>query len=431
MIENKRLTTIVIAVLLIACVALVIVINITKDTTYYIKQSAVEIDNSSDIVITQGIDGFTGRFPDVIQTDDGLLAAYYWNNIHAPYVIGDSLGVIKLQKGSKDGATWDSDAVDLIDSGFLIENGLGIWKGTDEKYYYTQEEAAEHNADLCVEARDPNFARMGNTLVMTFFTRLPWDSAFDGYTFLQYNENFDYTYGRTYIMTSDDNGGSWSKPTEVVCNYLDRGSAKRGNIAVIDDSTLLIPLYGYNSSLNTDFTTSNILAKYENGNWTFNEYSTHTSENVEALGAFELGVTEVSFAVVDQEIYAMLRYKGDILVSNDNGKDWSKIECSGRAEGFTLHQPSLQTIPQSKQIIASWAEPNDIGGRDIFLMLFKPSKDDVWRYSDKYRIYQNEEPGDMADPSSILLENNNVLTIYYDSQKEIVACTITNLVGIR
>ena len=123
-----------------------------------------------------------------------------------------------------------------------------------------------------------------------------------------------------------------------------------------------------------------------------------------------------------------MRWNGDVMVSEDQGATWKEVNVAGRKDKYVLHQPSLQTIVETGQILASWAEPNETGGRDIFLMLYDPQKDESWRYENKFCIYHNDETGDMADPTSILLKDNNVLTIYYDAQKEIVACTKTKLI---
>ncbi len=422
--ERTRRMPIVLAIGLFSAILLLAIYEKTKFKTFYIKQD--KIDNARDTVIVSGLNGYTGRFPDVISTKNGLIAVYYWNDIHAPYVLGDHLGTIKIQKGTSDGENWES-SVDLIDSDFLVKNGLGLWKSGDT-FYYSKSDAEANNAEFCIEARDPNLARMGNLLIMTFFTRLPWNAGQNGYSYLQYDENYDYTYGRTFIMVSDDEGNTWSPPVEIKSEYLDRGSAKRGNIAVLDEHTILIPLYGYNSTLGNTFTTTNILAVFENGEWNFQqEYCIHVEKGDSVAGAFEKGVTEVSFTTLDQKIYALLRSSGNIMVSEDRGATWQNVKCTGQDESYVLHQPSLQTIEASKQILASWAEPNENGGRDIFLMLYSPRKDKVWRYANKFCIYHNDEGGDMADPTSILLSDNTVLTIYYDVQKQIVACTKTNL----
>ncbi len=175
-----------------------------KAKTFYIKQD--EKDNVRDTVIASGLNGYTGRFPDVISTENGLIAVYYWNDVHAPYALGDHLGTIKIQKSTSDGENWETPA-DLIDHDFLVKSGLGLWK-SENTFYYSESDAKANNAEFCIEARDPNLARMGNLLIMTFFTRLPWNAGQDRYSYFQYDENCDYTYGRTFIMVSDDEGNT-------------------------------------------------------------------------------------------------------------------------------------------------------------------------------------------------------------------------------
>lgn len=423
--RHKYLAKVLIIILLSVIYILYFLIHLYfNNITYIIQQSSQ--NNVEDNIVVSEVDGYTGRFPDIVQADNYLIAAYYWNNSHAPYVLGDSLGTIQLKYGELDGNKWSSEPIDFINEQFLIDNHLGVWKD-DEQYYYSQDEAKKHNAQFCVEARDPNFAVMGNKIIFTFFTRLPWDSNLGEHTYYRYDENYDYTYGRTYIMYSDDMGITWNTPVEIECKYLDRGCAKRGNIAILDENKILIPLYGYNHKLESTFTTANVLAVLKNGKWEFQEeYSVHQEDGLSADGAFKKGVTEVSFTMLEGNIYALSRPDGEVMYSKDKGKTWETIK-SPENETIILHQPSLETISESRQILASWAEPNKTGGRDIYLSLFKPGKSGQWSYSDKYCIYNNINAGDMGDPTSIYLPKQKVLTIYYDVQKGIIACTSTKL----
>jgi len=419
---NKRIILLTIAVVVILSYFIFERLNNNNLGKYVISDG----EKAEDTILVNSSNGYTGRFPDIIDTKDGLLAAYYWNNSHAPYNLGDSVGVIKIQRGSADGREWDESKT-LIDKEFLIKAGLGVWKGTD-CYYYTEEEAEANGAEFCIEARDPNFSHMGEKIVMTFFTRLPYDCNVGEHEYTRYDEKYDYTYGRTYIMVSDDAGETWSNPEEIACNYLDRGCAKRGNIAVITDDTILIPLYGYSSQLGTIYTTSNVMAIYKNGRWKFEkEYCSHIENGTECLGAFKNDVTEVSFAVMDDKIYALLRPTGKILVSETYGKSWEEVETVENGEKMLiLHQPSLQTIDKTGQLLASWSEPNEIGGRDIFLMMWSPVKDNIWCYNEKSLIYKDIIPGDMADPTSIMVDDM-VLTIYYNAERGVVGIIHTKL----
>lgn len=368
-------------------------------------------ENAEDTVIARAKDGCTGRFPDIVEAGGRLIAAYYWNDSHAPYVLGE----IRINYGESDGSGWGLEPAVFIGEAFLAEYGLGLWKG-DGGYY-----------DSPDEARDPNFAVLGDKILFTFFTRLPWDCGSGGKCYVQYSETSDYTYGRTYLMYSEDKGETWAPPVEVECRYLDGGCAKRGNIAVLGEDKILIPLYGFHHGGGGDFTTANVVAVWKEGGWEFEEeYCTHQEGGVSVGGAFETGVTEVSFTTLGGYVYALCRPNGDILMSGDLGKTWEKLDVSGNG-GMVLHQPSLGVIPESSQILASWSEPNAAGGRDIYLYLFQPGKDRVWEYQEKSCIYHNENAGDMGDPTSILLPDKQVLTVYYDGQKGVVGCTKTAL----
>lgn len=418
---------------LVACIVFVLTIVViifffTHEFTYYVVKKDM-IDNSRDtIVMSAATGGYTGRFPDVVQTENGLIAAYYWNSVHAPMMVGDPLGSIAMVKGNRNGDSFDEKPYFFLDEQFLIDCGLGLW--TDgEKYYTEQSEAEANRATFCIEVRDPNFAKMGDKILFTFFTRLPWNTSMGGHTYLQYEGSCDYTYGRTYLMVSYDEGENWNSPVEIHCSYLDRGCAKRGNIAVLDRNTILIPLYGFNSVTGNIFTTAIVRATLEHGEWIFeDEYCTHLdSSGSMSGGAFEIGVSEVSLAKTGNDLYALCRDNGDVCISLNDGKSWNKITSLSN-EGSKLHQPSLYSISKSNQILASWSEPN-AGRRDIYLYLTQP--DSPWNYEDKYMIYHNDYAGDMGDPTSIFLDDGKILTIYYDTNKGIVACTKTATAKFR
>ncbi len=404
----------------------------SEDNQYNIGTD--KVDNNNDIIIVLSDGEYTGRFPDVIQTEDELIAAFYWNKIdsHAPWNYGDSLGTIKLVHGSKDGVNWSDEYIDFIGENFLVENNIGVWRDCKTgEFYYSQDEANKYNAEFCVEARDPNFAKLNDgTIIFTFFTRLPYECNVGGHTFIQSNENNDYTSGRTYIMYSRDACRTWSYPVEIPCNYLDGGCVKRGNIAVYKDNQILIPLYGYNSTLGTVNTSAMVLAELAGDKWIFiTEYNTHISGNIEMPGVFIEGVNEISLTVLGENTYALCRSNGDVLVSSDRGKNWKYINIMGG--DITIQQPSLNIIPETNQLIASWAESSKYGGRDIYMLLFNPIKDNWWRYDNKRLIFTDEVRGDMGDPTSIYIGDGKIYTIYYDVPKGIIGGHITSLKDCR
>lgn len=94
--RHKYLAKVLIIILLSVIYILYFLIHLYfNNITYIIQQSSQ--NNVEDNIVVSEVDGYTGRFPDIVQADNYLIAAYYWNNSHAPYVLGDSLGTIQLK----------------------------------------------------------------------------------------------------------------------------------------------------------------------------------------------------------------------------------------------------------------------------------------------------------------------------------------------
>ncbi len=379
-------------------------------------------------------DGYDFLFPDIVKKSDGsfLVVSYKdkSGSSHAPYQFGDSLGTIVKLDGSADAESWGTPEI-LVSPEKLAEWGLGVWYSKENhKFYYNASEAEENNAVLSVEARDPNLARLNDgTLLFTFFTRVPGESTVGGHEY--WNEGTSwYTWGRTYIMYSKDDGATWSVPAEIACSHLDRNCAKRGNIAVYSDDSILIPLYGMSSAVSASFSRSkwctvNVRAKLNNkGEWEFtDEYITNGSG--EALSVFGYGTTEASFGTTaDGVTYAMIRYYrynqgdpgGDVFVSRDKGVTWTKIGSTNP----NAMQAGFYRMNNGK-LFVTWSQtptPRKIYGR-----VFDTSKS--WDSAETKLIYENTSSTDMGDPSGIQLDNGKLLTIFYDTKNHHVAGVFT------
>lgn len=380
-------------------------------------------------------DGYDFLFPDIVKKSDGSLLVVCYKDksgsSHAPYQFGDSLGTIVKLDGSADGKIWGEPEV-LVSPEKLAQWGLGVWYSEAEgEFYYSAEEAESHGAVLTVEARDPNLARLNDgTLLFTFFTRVPGKSLVGGHEY--WNEGTSwYTWGRTYIMYSKDDGITWSSPAEILCRHLDRNCAKRGNIAVYSDDSILIPLYGMSSAVSDSFSRSkwctvNVRARLNNnGEWEFtDEYITNGSG--ENLSVFGYGTTEASFGTTADDItYAMIRYYrynqgdpgGDVFVSRDKGATWEKIGSTNpnamQAGFFRMNNGKL---------FVTWSQtptPRKIYGR-VFDTLVS------WDSAETRLIYENTSSTDMGDPSGIQLDNGELLTIFYDTKNHHVAGVFTD-----
>lgn len=386
-------------------------------------------DGVPDVTVVQE-DGYDFLFPDIVKKSNGdLLVVSYKNrddSSHAPYQFGDALGTVVKTDGSADGKTWGEPAV-LVSPEKLAEWGLGVWYSeADGAFYYNAEEAAEKNAVLSIEARDPNLARLHDgTLLFTFFTRVPGDSNVGGHRYWNEGEAW-YTWGRTYIMYSKDDGRTWSAPTEIPCSHLDRNCAKRGSIAVYSDDSILIPLYGMSSAVTDSFSRSkwctvNVRAKLTAaGEWEFtDEYI--SNGNGDTLSVFGYGTTEAAFGTTaDDTTYAMIRYYrynaddpgGDVFVSEDRGATWVKAGSTSP----NAMQAGFYRM-QNGNFFVTWSQTPS--PRKIYARVFDPEKS--WDEAQTKLVYENTSSYDMGDPSGIELNNGMLFAVFYDTKNHHVA----------
>lgn len=375
-------------------------------------------------------EGYDFLFPDIVKKDDASLLAVSYKDIsgtsHAPYQFGDSLGSIVKADGSADGKIWGKPQV-LVSPEKLAQWGLGVWYSSmNDEFYYDEESAEKSGAVLSIEARDPNLARLNDgTILFTFFTRVPGKSNVGGHQY--WNEGTSwYTWGRTYIMYSKDGGTTWSLPTEIPCKHLDRNCAKRGNIAVYSDGSILIPLYGMSSAVANSFSRSkwctvNVKAKLNStGKWEFtDEYISNGSNDT--LSVFGYGTTEASFGTTaDDTTYAMIRYYkynvggpgGDVYVSKDKGITWTKIGSTNP----NAMQAGFYRM-NNGNFFVTWSQTPS--PRKIYGRVFNPMCS--WDYSETKLIYENTTSYDMGDPSGMQLDNGKLFTIFYDTKNHHIA----------
>lgn len=389
-------------------------------------------DGVPDVVIVRQ-EGYDFLFPDIAKKSDGNLIVVSYKNksssSHAPYQFGDSLGTIVMLEGSADGKSWGKPR-ELVSSEKLAEWGLGVWYSEKTKqFYYNAEDAEKNEAVLSVEARDPNLARLNDgTLLFTFFTRLPGNSTAGGHKYWNEGKSW-YTWGRTYIMYSRDQGESWSLPTEIPSQHLDRNCAKRGSIAVYSDNSILIPLYGMSTAVTDSFSRSkwstvSVRAFLgADGEWEFtDEYI--TNQNSKALSVFGYGTTEAAFGTTaDDMTYAMIRYYrynpgdigGDVFVSADKGVSWEKITSTNPNSMQAGFCPM-----KDGRLFVTWSQTPS--PRKIFARVFDTEKG--WSCTDTKLVYENTSSYDMGDPSGMELDNGKLLTIFYDTKNHHIAGVI-------
>jgi len=417
--------------LIVFFIIIVLIIFLAMASIFHYERISYEIDKAvyrlsgmmgwieegiPDITIVEGKKGFTARFPDVCKCRNDLLMVYYWNQIHAPLELGDSLGNIMAVRGTIDAKSW-GEPTTIITEKTLIDWGLGVWSDNSGNICFSQNEADKNATTFCVEARDPNLHYMADgKLLLTFFTRLlrtESDSL----------QSKFYTYGDTYICCSINDGYTWSRPEKIESELLNAGCAKRGNIAEFPNGDLFIPLYGYNSEYPHTFTTTAVRVRFDNDRLiVLDEYSDPIFGD--SIGLFPDGDTEVSFLYFNDNIYAFCRRSGIFSVSTDEGRTWSKLHSFHNDEDRNIMQPYIIPI-DGERILINWTERIAPENRAIFGKIYAECHTwneypDVLIFSDKYGV-------DMGDPSTLLMEDGRVLTVFYDSGIGIIGGMINEI----
>lgn len=346
-------------------------------------QAGLDDPYKPDVIIAQSFDNNMLFFPDVVNVpasvyndpalpNGKLLLAYYKNAGHAASGPGDAMGTIMMTESTDNGLTWSEPEVFLD------------WR--EEKN---------------LETRDPNFAILNDgTLLFTFFSR-----RYASDEFLQ-----------TYIMRSEDGGETWSEPQVIQSEHLAGSySAKQGSIAVFDDDEILVPLYGApvgKTSPDIVFMRSKDKGVTWDEEIVFQQSDGTTTYNECAIVAME-----------GDTAYAFVREPGYIYKSTDRFKTWEQI---GK-EGSGIHQPCLTRLDDNS-IFATWTVPPEYGGgncRPVKGKLFYPELG--WNATAAKTIYTiTDQSWDMGDATTVLTNDNRLLTVYYDSVQKIIGGTFSD-----
>jgi Neuraminidase (sialidase) len=305
---------------------------------------------------------------------------YYWNTMHVPHKSTDSKGIIRMSRSTDNGETW-LDAETIADFG-----------------------------SRGVEVRDPNLCLLADgTLLLTFFS----------YAFQEQTELRQYT--QTYVCRSEDHGNSWSEPELVKNSNL--WNAKQGTMALLGNGDLLMATYGSRTHNNDIHTYRLSVMRSIDGGRTWNE------EAELADSTAERAYNESCMVDLGPNgVYCLSRERGDLFHSQDAGHTWTFIE------GIELVQRPHFLKIDNDRVFTTWCDPQGVNWKDtasnnrkVIGRLF-----DVrigWDKSVTKTIYDPPKAGiaDMGYPSSVLLDDQTILTVYYNSRIGVVAGTVTTL----
>ena len=145
-------------------------------------------------------------------------------------------------------------------------------------------------------------------------------------------------------------------------------------------------------------------------------------------GLFQDGETEVSFLYCNGRTYAMTRSSGTFCVSDDEGRTWRRITDFQDNGERNIMQPYLIRLNDQGMLI-NWTERLAPENRAVFGKIYEAGTEwdeypDALIYGDRYGV-------DMGDPSSVLLDDGSVLTIFYDTGVGKLGRMINNIDSFR
>jgi len=366
-------------------------------------QASLAEPTKADVVLAQAEDPYKLYFPDVVlipqemlpaeeqedYPEGKLLAAFYRNTGHVPASTDlKDMGKIQMVESRDSGKTW-SEPVDVMSPELLLDYGIA-------------------STERPLECRDPNFALLSDgTLLLTFFVR------HDG----KMGEM------ESYILMSTDCGNTWSEP-QLIAHDFTGYCCKRGDITQFANGDVLVPVYTSGRGVG-------ILYHYDPNSKTLTKQweAPITASNEPDK---EVLINEVSFisAPTEQEpgrTYAFAREPGYIYQSDDYGKTWTFLarEYPISGEGSVV-QPGLKLLPDGS-IFATFAISTHESGRPVFGKRFYPELG--WDATIAQLIYQYPgRLGDMADPSAVLLSDQETLfTVYYISKERQICGTFSKI----
>lgn len=243
--------------------------------------------------------------------------------------------------------------------------------------------------------RDPSIARTSSgALLLSFFTHREAGGT------------------RTFVARSTDDGETWSPPVPVGTKLaLVATSAK---IIELDNRELLIPIYG--AVLEGERARSTIVRSTDDGR-TWPAASESTIAVDPAIDFEEPAIVEVA----PKHLVAMARTEtpgamAAFVESLDRGRTWSRpVSSQVAAQGSDLLFVDSRASG-GPTVIHAWGDWSERygEGRPTMLQAWDPARGGFLRPA--VTLYHGHcEWGDESYPSSIMADDDTVLTVFYDA----------------
>ena len=298
-------------------------------------------------------------FPSMVKLpNNDLVAVYYWDDNHN----FDGTGRIFFTKSTDGGHTWTTGK-SIID---YTQSGL--------------------------DSRDPNIALLSNgDLILNFFTGRIINHD-DGSWYWKHPS-------RTRVVKLTYDGELRSEPVIVPTSKYTNST--KGPVLELQNGDLLVPTYGILAKDELESTAVTVSRSSDSGKTWGNEVTIASKD-------YKLNETVLA-QTNDGTTYSISRPSGQMFSSTDNGHTWRLDKTTQKMEA-----PHLLKISDDKYFL-TWCYRTSLReNRNVFGKIFYPGK--AWDYTSDAMIYKTacEANWDMGYPSSALIDNSKLLTIYYD-----------------
>ncbi|WP_158301553.1 exo-alpha-sialidase [Paenibacillus mesophilus] len=258
--------------------------------------------------------------------------------------------------------------------------------------------AAQTVADTVYDDRDPSIAVLGDgTLLLSWFT---------------------YNGGPVdvRVIRSTNNGTTWGSPVTVGTNMS--WAATSSKIIELSSGDLLIPLYGPG----TGNQKATVVRSTDQG-LTWPSSSEKTMGFVSGSHLVEQAIAELDNGHIKGLIRAS---SSDNLAYEVHSYDYGATWGTPAKLDKKMHAPELFRIPGTDKVFQAWSEyQHPTGGRPVMVRIGYLGQ--PWDASQSRLLYSDKSTSDMGYSSTAMLGGDELFTVYYDAQKQIIGGTYSKL----
>jgi hypothetical protein len=205
----------------------------------------------------------------------------------------------------------------------------------------------------------------------------------------------------TWVTRSEDGGKTWLESSPIDVSDIGWGSPF-GKILTLPDGTMLLPMYG--GPVRTpgekvaDSDNSYLYRSTDNGK-TWKRYAT--------IGPKGFNETALVRLASGKILAAMRSVRGELWLAEgqDDGKTWGEPKKLAPAQ---VHPADLLLLPDRRVLLVAGYRVGPFGVRGLI-----GDREGTFDWQQRFILVNDATNGDCGYPSSILLKDGRVLTVYY------------------